>query len=320
MQAYRRGRRAQRSQVAPFPILDRQGGSVWNLVLLVRRFWRRSPALVLVGLVAAGSWYAYEVFYARPAMAYLGLPDAVRWDQPRTWTRVFRNHGFMVGYSELRGNPLWVIYALSRVPANAPQFKRPSRFESDWRSLSRVGHEDYGHSGFDRGHMAPNHAMSLLYGRGGQLDSFLMTNITPQTKPLNEKVWERLEEAELDRLASRFGKLWVVTGPIFDDHIERLPSSFRVEVPDAFYKIYAVPRPERVPKLLAFIIPQTVKGKEPLDRFVTTVDQVELRTGLNFFPELDERSARTAEAAVDTEFWQVREWAELPGRYGKTPP
>jgi endonuclease G len=304
-----------RHPAVPLATLDRRGISFWRILLLLWRLGRRSPGLALLGLGTAGGWYAYEVLYARPAMAYLGLPEAIRWDHPRTWTRVFRNHGFMVGYSELRGNPLWVIYALSPVPNHAPHLKRPSRFESDWRSLSHVGHADYGRSGYDRGHMAPNHAMSLLYGREGQLDSFLMTNITPQTKPLNEKVWERLEEAELDRLAPRFGKLWVVSGPVFDDHIERLPSSFRVEVPDAFYKIYAVPRPEGAPKLLAFIVPQTVKGKEPLDRFVTNVDQVELRTGLDFFPELDKNRAKAVEATIDTGFWQVREWAELRGRY-----
>ncbi len=309
-----------RLHAAPLATFNRRSISFWKIFILLWQLGRRSPGLVLLGLGTAGGWYAYEVLYARPAMAYLGLPEAVRWDHPRTWTRVFRNHGFMVGYSEIRGNPLWVIYALSRIPNHASHLKRPSRFELDWRSLNRVGHADYDRSGYDRGHMAPNHAISLLYGREGQLDSFLMTNITPQMKPLNEKVWERLEEAELDQLTPRFGKLWVVTGPIFDDPIERLPSSFRVEVPDAFYKIYAVPQPAGAPKLLAFIIPQTVKGKESLDRFVTNVDQVEARTGLDFFPQLDESRAKAVEATVDTGFWQLERWADLPGRYSKDKP
>jgi endonuclease G len=287
---------------------------------LLWRLGRRNPALALLGLLATGGGYSYEALYARPHMAYLGLPEAMHWAEPATWTRVFRNHGFMVGYSELRGNPLWVIYALARVPDDAPRLKRPPRFNADWRSLTRIGHDDYGRSGYDRGHMAPNHALSVLYGREGQLDSFLMTNITPQKAALNQRVWERLEEAELDRLAPRFGKLWVMAGPVFDASIERLPSSFRVEVPDAYYKIYAAPQPDGAPKLLAFVVPQTVKGNEPLDRFVASVDEVERRTGFDFFPQLDPRFEKAAEGAVDTETWRVREWAKLPGRYGKSKP
>jgi endonuclease G len=293
----------------------RQAISLWAVLALLWRLGRKSPATALTCLLLGGGGYAYEVLYARPGMAYLGLPEA-RWEQPLTWTRVFRNHGYMAGYSELRGDPLWVVYALSPAPEDAPRLKRPGRFSADWRSLSHVGHDDYDRSHYDRGHLAPNHAISVLYGREGQLDTFLMTNIVPQTAELNERVWERLEEAELDRLAPRFGKLWVVTGPVFEGGVERLKSSFRVEVPDACYKIYALPRPPgEAPKLLAFVIPQKVKGGEPLDRFLTSVDEVERLTGLDFFPELDPRLEPGAEGTVDPEFWGVKEWAGLAGRY-----
>lgn len=291
--------------------------SVWIIFIVFWRLARRNPALALLASLLGGGWYAYEALYARPQMAYLGLPEAIRWDAPMTWTRVFRNHGFMVGYSELRGDPLWVIYALAPPPADAPHLKRPSRFEADWRSLTRIGHDDYDKSGFDRGHLAPNHAISLLYGRVGQQGSFLMTNIAPQTKALNQQVWERLEEIELDRLAPRFGKLWVVDGPVFDDRTERLRSSLRVEVPDAFYKIFAAPQADGPPKMLAFIIPQTVKGKEPLDRYVATVDEVEARTGFDFFPQLDKRWERAAEGTLDIQTWRVQEWADAPSCLGR---
>jgi endonuclease G len=293
----------------------RQRLSVWTVITLVWTLGRRNPGLLLFAGLGLGGWYGYEVVYARPQMAYLGLPEAVDWKQPMTWTRVFRNDGFMAGYSELRGNPLWVIYALARPPTDTRPLKRPSRFSADWRSLSHIGHADFDRSGYDRGHLAPNHAISLLYGREGQLDTFLMTNISPQDPDLNQKVWQRLEAAELDQLASRFGKLWVVTGPIFEGATERLPSSFRVEVPDAFYKIYAAPQAEGGPKLLAFVVPQTVRGHEPLDRFVTSVDVVEAKTGFDFFPELDPKLEKAAEGTTDPEAWQVREWANLPGRY-----
>ncbi len=288
-----------------------------SIVRFLLRWAGLSPASGLLVLVLGLFWYVYEAVFARPGMTYMGIPVAVDWKQPLTWARVFRNEGFMVGYSELRGNPLWVTYLLSPPPVNAPHWPRPSRFSMDWRSLTRIDHEDFSNSGYDRGHLAPNHAISVLYGRSAQFQTFLMTNISPQRPDLNRKVWERLEEVELDRLASRFGKLWVITGPVFDWKMERLSSAFRVEIPDSFYKIYAIPNNDSSKiRLLAFLIPQSVRGNEPLIQYLTTVDQVEVKTGLDFFADLDDSIEAKLEAGQqDIREWQVETWSALPGRY-----
>jgi len=287
--------------------------SVWTVILFVLRLGGLMPftAWLAVGL-AGGAWYAYEVKIARPQMVWMGEPRPSDWKNPYTFTRTLRNHGFMLGYSDLRGNPLWVTYALTPPQPDAERLKRPSHFSADWRGLNQVSHEDYTGGGFDRGHMAPNHAISVLYGREGQADSFLMTNITPQKASLNERLWERLEELELDQFAKQFGKVWVVDGPIFDPPNERMRSSWRVEVPDAFYKIILAPEAK---KALAFIMPQTVRGDEPLDHYLTSVDSIEKRTGLDFFPELDDAEENRLEAEIDPAPWHLQDLARLPGRY-----
>lgn len=283
-------------------------------------FWRlgrRHPAALLVVILTGGGWYGYEVYYARPQMVYGGIPKAHDWKQPLTWTRIFRNKGFMVGYSDIRGNPLWVSYQLKPVPGDAPHYPRPQRFSADWRNLTRIAQEDYHNSGYDRGHMAPNYAISRLYGRSAQHDTFLMTNITPQKPRLNQKLWQRLEEVEIDHFARKFGKIWVVTGPVFEENIERLKSSFWVEIPDAFYKIYALPptRPGQPLKMLAFIMPQKVRGTESLDRFLVSIDQVEKRTGFDFFHELEDRLEEELESSINPMPWRLKEVARLPARY-----
>lgn len=277
---------------------------------------RRHPLVLLLAALLAAGWYGYEVLHARPALAWHGVPQAQAW-QPSTWTRVLRNDAFLVGWSDLRGNPLWVKYKLSPVPAGAPRLRRPPRFERDWRALNSIGHDDYSGSGYDRGHLAPNYAISRLYGAQAQLQTFLMTNITPQRPNLNQKVWQRLEEAEIDVFAPRYAELWVITGPVFDADIQRLPSSKRVEVPDAFFKILAAPQggPDGEPKLLAFVVPQTVRGNEPLDRFVTSVDHVEELTGFDFFPHMEAELQARLEAAIDPGAWRLEEIARRPGRY-----
>ena len=271
--------------------------------------WR---GLFLLLLAAAGC--GRELPLAQPAPGWAGLPAASDPWNPRTWTRVLRNDGFLVGYSDVRGNPLWVTYRLTGANPQ-PHHARPAGFRSDGRGLFPVAPVDYSRSGYDRGHLAPNHAIDLVYGQEAQRETFLMTNIAPQRPNLNRKLWQRLEEVELDRFLARFGALWVLTGTVFDERIQRLKTAWRVEVPDAFFKIYLVPRTDRPPLLLAFVMPQDVKGNEPLDHYLVRVDRVEELTGFDFFPNLDDALERQVESVADGGAWNLAAVSRLPGRY-----
>ena len=288
-----------------------------NKILAVFRFIQAYPRVIMPILTLLLCGYGYEMLVARPALMYQGEPKAISALNTNTWFRVLRNNGFIVGYSDLRGNPLWVEYALTPVTDNAPHLKRPSRFQTDWRGLNRVSHDDYTKSGFDRGHNAPNHAMSTLYGKYGQADSFLMTNISPQRPKLNQQIWQRLEEAELSFFAKNFGKVWVITGPIFGNNSERISSSlWHIDIPKAFYKIYITEESDSKPAFaLAFIMPQTVTGKEPLSQFVTTIDTVEAQTGLDFLSNFDDKTENHLEGTIETVPWNLNAINKIPSRY-----
>jgi endonuclease G len=104
-----------------------------------------------------------------------------------------------------------------------------------------------------------------------------------------------------------------VTGPIFDSQLEFMRSG--VEIPDAFYRIFAR-ADNRELRLLAFVVPQEVRGDEPLDRYVVTVDEIEQRTGLDFFSGLEDGWEEKNEAApADRQAWRLREVCCLPARY-----
>lgn len=215
-----------------------------------------------------------------------------------SWTRVLRNDGFMLGWSDLRGNALWVTYRLTPLPANSRRLPRPERFSADWRAFGLINHDAYTRSGYDRGHLAPNHAIAQLYGRDAQLATFRMTNISPQRSDLNQRLWQRLERYEMDTLAARYGEVWVTTGPVFTGEREHLRSHLLVEIPDAFYKLFAVTEANGSPRLFAFLIPQQVRGDEPLARYVVSVDEVEKLTGLDFFHALEDPLEAHLEAAA----------------------
>lgn len=276
-----------------------------------RRQAGRVGIAVLFVAVTAGLWHAQE----------RELRDGLSWQGVTTWQeltplsvhRVLRNDGFLVGWSDVRVNPLWVSYLLHEME-NPHAGPRPG-FQRDWRALWPISPDSYFGSGYDRGHLAPNYAIAAVHGREAQRDTFLMSNMSPQRPELNRRLWQRLEEVVMDRFVPRFGTLQVIAGPIF-------PTPFRdnvlnrvglVEVPDAFYKILAVPGDEAL--ALAFIMPQEVSGDEPLDDFLVSIDEVEARTGLDFFPQLPEAAAVVLEGRVETAGWGLEAAARLPGRF-----
>ena len=247
----------------------------------------------------------YEMFIGRPNMVYMGVPSTNSFN-PNTFTRVFRNSSFMLGYSDYRGNPLWVSYKLSKIPTDAKKYKRPEKFEEDWRNFTKISHNDYTKSGYDRGHMAPNFAISRLYGKNAQISTFLMTNITPQKAKLNRGIWRKLEGIEVKYFTKIFDRVWVFTGPIFDKKIEKLSSSDSVEIPDAFYKIYVGVKKDKTPSVLAFIIPQSVTGSEPLRKFVTTIDNIEKQTKIDFLHKLEDKLEDKLESSKDYTKWRLK--------------
>ncbi len=229
--------------------------------MIFRTIYKFFFILLPLCLIAGIAWYMIETAL-QERLSIAGVPKAISWDISLLSTHILRNDGFMLGYSEWRQNPLWVIYKLTPTSSKKTyKLKRLSHFSIDPRTIVAIKADDYTRSGYDRGHMAPNHAISSLYGKQAQKQSFLMTNITPQKPKLNRVLWQRLEEVEYSYFKNWFKELWVLTGPIFDNTITRLESG--VEIPDKFFKIYlAITKETLKIQMLSFNIPQNGKGNE----------------------------------------------------------
>lgn len=282
-------------------------------------FWRwrregRRLGVALLFVVAGVGLWEFQERQHQDAYTWMGVPT---WESfhPTTFHRVLRNEGYLVGWSDVRVNPLWVSYQLEAVPEGTQIGSRPS-FQADWRTLWPVKTDSYARSGYDRGHMAPNYAIAAVHGRDAQVDTFLMSNMTPQRPNLNRQLWQRLEESVINHFAPRFDRVQVITGPIFPEHF--MDNVFNrvgfVEVPEAFYKIIVAPHDE-APLALAFIMPQDVRGNEPLDDYLVTINDIEARTGLNFFPDLTPEMETVLEGELRTQGWALEEVARRPGRF-----
>lgn len=252
-------------------------------------------------LLATGTAVAAAV---ESGETYGGLPQGQE-------VEVLRNPGFLVGYSEARRQPLWVAYRAETLKGAPPLGPRP-RFEVDPRTRAKVSHADYKGSGYTRGHLAPNFVIGKLYGPQAQRATFLMSNIAPQRRRLNELAWQRLEEAEADIVAPAAIQLWVIAGPLFGPQPPRLRSG--IPVPEAFYRIW-LDVEQGVARALAFIVPQDVCGTEPLSRYLASVDAIEQRSGVDFFAALADEIESELEREAAPAPWRLERFEHRAARY-----
>lgn len=236
-----------------------------------------------------------------------GVPHGPNPVNPSDPVKILVNQGYAVGYSEDLKVPLWAVYRLGNLKSQTEheRWERPARFEVDYRTVSKVSHDDYERNWedttWDRGHMAPNAAMERQYGQLAQLETYLMTNICPQTSKLNQGLWARLEGEIRDTISQddTNGKevtdVWVIVGPIFEERpVKRWPSG--VAVPSHFFHVVAYRKGYRgTVKAAAFIFPQRPQSTV-LGDYLVTVDEVELRTGFDLFPELSTQKQRNLES------------------------
>ena len=131
-------------------------------------------------------------------------------------------------------------------------------------------------------------------------ECFLMTNMCPQTHALNAGVWNSIEQ-QCRSWAKKYGKVYIVCGPIYLNKQHRKLGKNKVVVPDAFFKV--ILRTGKNPQAIGFICRnQTETGLQKKD-FVNSVDEVERITGYDFFSKLPDNVEKKVEAKADLGQW-----------------
>lgn len=195
--------------------------------------------------------------------------------------QIVRHEGYALCYREQFEQAEWVAYTLDaeKLQKNASR-KNNFREDLDIKTYSAQP-QDYRHSGYDRGHLAP--AADMAYSESAMSESFFMSNISPQVHAFNAGIWLRLERL-VRTLAEENEKVFVVTGPVIEKDSYETIGVNRVAVPEFFYKAILTFKKGTF-KMLAFIVPNEASS-EDIGRFQTTVDEIEARTGIDFFWQL----------------------------------
>jgi endonuclease G len=114
-------------------------------------------------------------------------------------------------------------------------------------------------------------------------ESFYMSNICPQNHHLNTEDWSDLEE-KCRQWARKYGKVYIVCGPIYNGKRNEYIGERRVKVPDAFFKVVLI-NDKKMQCALGFLF-DNESGKRPLKKYQVSVDNIEKLTGMDFFSAL----------------------------------
>ncbi|MCT7986473.1 DNA/RNA non-specific endonuclease [Laspinema sp. A4] len=149
---------------------------------------------------------------------------------------------------------------------------------SDYRGVGALG--------YDRGHQMP-----LASARGGDWElTNMLSNITPQRADLNRGAWLQLERAER-QMARRVGTLYVITGTLYERPMPPLPHSSQPHrVPSGYWKVLWDGA-----RMYAFILDQDVPRDFDYRDGLTSVAEIERRTGLDLFPRMEQNRQQQLE-------------------------
>lgn len=216
--------------------------------------------------------------------------------QSSTGGHILKRKGYTLSYNADYKTPQWVAWELTKKETKGKE-GRTDKFlpDPDVRG-AKAYTSDYTKSGYDRGHMAP--AADMKWSKQAMEESFYLSNICPQNPNLNRGDWNDLEEKSR-QWAKKHGVIYVACGPIYDTKRPKRIGNNKVAVPDAFYKVVLI-NPKKNPQAIGFIFPNKA-GHKPLKKYIVSVDSVEKRTNIDFFPALPDEIENRIEAELAQE-------------------
>lgn len=215
---------------------------------------------------------------------------------------IIRHDAYVISYDGKKRIPEWVAYELTAEETGGDEERGGRMFsmDPDYKNTQAM-REDYSNSGWTKGHMAP--AADFRWSPEAMDQTFYLTNVCPQDETLNANDWEYLER-QVRRWAKEYGKVWVVTGPIVGDNVYGSIGERDVVVPDAFFKAVLACKGDEY-TAIAFVMGNDDKRYYLAD-CALSVDDLEKRTGLDFFPALDDAAEEKAEASYKFADWGIR--------------
>lgn len=205
--------------------------------------------------------------------------------------------GYSVSFNPKWHLPNWVAYELTKDETSG-SLKRSDKFVADPEvKESCATNDDYAHSGYDRGHMAP--AADMKWNSTAMKECFYFSNMCPQKHSLNAGKWKSLEEKGRD-WAEQDSAIIIICGPIVEKGYTTIGEQ-SVVVPQKFFKVILSPY-LRNPKAIGFIM-RNDKEDQPLKKYAYSIDEIEKLVGMDFFSALPDNIENKIEASYSLIDW-----------------
>jgi DNA/RNA endonuclease G (NUC1) len=210
---------------------------------------------------------------------------------------------YAVSYNRDKGTPNWVSWHLD--PSWYGSLARVDTFRADPTvdpTWYRVQSFDYAGSGFDRGHMTPNADRDNQNRIPINQETYLMSNMVPQSPDNNQGPWAALE-AYLRTQTDAGNEIYIVSGPngvggigSASGNTVTTIANGHVTVPASTWKVALVlsqasgddaSRVTCSSRTIAVLMPnhQGIRN-DPWENYLTTVDAIEQLTGYDFYSNL----------------------------------
>lgn len=221
---------------------------------------------------------------------------------------------YVLSYNKIRRVPNWVAWKLEADQMGNSGRSNNFTMDSELNNylvknslpLQAVDQTEYRGSCFDRGHQIPS-ADRTDTSENNQT-TFFMSNMSPQTPYLNRVLWAHLEQYTRDLVQKQAKKVFIITGPIYDEDFGSIGPKQDIKVPSKNFKVIFVLNANESAEdinagtpVISVIMPNTLQdGSNPLthktelckplasgrtdkldwEKYKTTVNEVEKLSGL----------------------------------------
>lgn len=215
--------------------------------------------------------------------------------------KLLKRIGYITSYNSNTKNANWVAWHLTRENTDGKWKRDGITYMVDEEiTSSRQELEDWDNHSLqiDHGHLCP--AGDNKWSKDAMEQTFLLSNICPQSSELNRGDWEKLE-SRCRGWAKHYGELYIVAGPIFYNNNYKTIGTNKVGIPDAFFKVVLCLSSKKS-KGLGFVFPN--KGTHHnMSYYVVTIDEVEDKTGIDFFFNLPDEIENEGESQSNLSDW-----------------
>lgn len=225
------------------------------------------------------------------------IPNAKDYTPTPAQGYIIKHTYYTLSYSNSYRQSEFSYYYLTPENINGSQ-TRTDDFRIDPLVTSNpVKSTDYQGSGYDRGHLCPAGDMKL--NKISMSETFYMSNMSPMVPAFNRGIWSSFEDWVRSTALSNNG-VYVVTGPILRPN--NIVGLQNILIPFNFYKI--VFKDGSNPKMVGFIV-RNEGSSYSLKTYSVPIDEIEALTGIDFFPQLEDKIENQLEDDVNLSGWNL---------------